>query len=50
MDSAGATQLHGIPGVFGALAAGIIVIASTNNQYDINNNNILVVMALFLSL
>ena len=32
MDSAGATQLHGIPGVFGALAAGIVVIASTNNQ------------------
>eukprot|EP00116_Pleurobrachia_bachei_P011267 sb/3471529/ len=35
MDSAGATQLHGIPGVFGALAAGIVVLATPNsyNQY-----------------
>lgn len=33
MDSAGATQLHGIPGIFGALAAGIVVLATTNNQY-----------------
>jgi len=33
MDSAGATQLHGIPGVFGALAAAIVVVATTNNQY-----------------
>ncbi|KAL5267485.1 hypothetical protein ACHWQZ_G004497 [Mnemiopsis leidyi] len=33
MDSAGAVQLHGIPGVFGAVAAGIVVIATTNNQY-----------------
>ena len=32
MDSAGAVQLHGIPGVFGAVAAGIVVIATTNNQ------------------
>ena len=32
MDSAGACQLHGFPGIFGALAAAVVVVATTDNQ------------------
>lgn len=32
VDSAGANQLHGIPGIFGALVAGILVLTGNNNH------------------
>lgn len=33
MDSAGACQLHGFPGIFGALSAAAVVVTTTGNQH-----------------